>query len=135
MESEKIDQNADWLLENFVQAANVSTTNIGITLITHGYLVSGVIIGGKEYFEIMAEYSTDQITKDAFKSLGEDLYGNKKREENSETKPPTFIHLKDAKFYSTSGQPVPANAGVIWRGRINQISGFTVGTLEVTTNH
>jgi hypothetical protein len=44
---------------------------------------------------------------------------------------PQFVHLQNARFYSTDGKPVPTHAGVWWRGRISEISGIVIGILGV----
>ena len=52
--------NQDWFLQTLVNMANSSTSTglVGITLLTHGFLVSGDLVGGREYFKGFAEDKT-----------------------------------------------------------------------------
>ena len=139
MESNKmqIDSEKDHMLQFFVNLANQSAGSLsfGITLVTHGFLVSGMLIGGNDYFKGLAE-ETSQMPegfenlgntfKKAIEKMGEDTYG----EEDKISSNPTFIHLKNARFYTTNGNPLPANRGVWWRGRLTEISGFSLGLLS-----
>lgn len=45
----------DWFLQSLVNMANTDSLQIGITLQVSGLLVSGVLVGGKAYFEGFAE--------------------------------------------------------------------------------
>jgi len=42
----------DWFLQTLVNMANNSSSTglVGITLLTHGFLVSGDLVSGREYF-------------------------------------------------------------------------------------
>lgn len=127
----------DWFLQTLVSMANNSQNaiQIGITLLTHGFLVSGKLISGKEYFSGVAEEFASGFTdienaaaiKRGFEGMVNKVYD---RPENSEIPPPGLLHLKDAKFFHTNGNPIPGNRGVWWRGRISEISGFSLGSLE-----
>jgi len=127
--------NNDWFLVSFVNIANeVSSAGLmGITLLTHGMLVSGNLVSGQEYFKGFAE---DFVTgfqdpesetaiqmKESFIKTGDEVYNKSK----SET--PSYIHLRDAKFFHPNGNPIPSNKGVWWRGRLSEISGFNLGSL------
>lgn len=136
-ENEKVDKQtddkADWFLQSFVTMFNENNGSMGLTLVTHGFLVSGQLIGGKEYFEGFGDDLASAIPnggdkiKQTYKEMGEKVY-NREKEGNSHA--PTFIHLKNAKFFHPNGQPIPTNRGVLWRGRISEISGFSLGQLS-----
>lgn len=123
----------DWFLQHLVNIANKDQFGFGITLNVGGMLVSGLLTSGKQYFE---GFGTDFATifednKDAeevrktFNKHGE-IYDT----EASKTNPPSYIHLKNAKFFNTQGKPIPSNRGVWWRGRITEIHGFSLGSLN-----
>ena len=122
----------DWFLQSLVNMAN-DGFEIGVTLQVSGLLVSGVLVGGKAYFEGFAEdFSSglnDPVTAEAvrgsFAKYGE-IY---KKEGDDAPPPPQYIHLKNARFFNTSGNPIPGNKGVWWRGRISEVAGFTLGSL------
>ena len=125
----------DWFLQTLVGMVNHHGISFGITLNVSGFLISGTLIGGKAYFDgIGTEFSTGfeaQIAeniKESFAKYGENLYSNK--EKNDDNIPIGYIHLKDAKFYNTNGNPIPGNRGVWWRGRLNEVSGFMLGQLQ-----
>jgi len=39
-----------------------------------------------------------------------------------------YLHLKDAKVYTSSSTPV-LSGGQLWRGKISSVDGFTLGTI------
>lgn len=130
-----IDGNSvDWFLQSLVSTVNKTDLEIGITLVVGGSIVSGRLVGGKRYFEIFAkefsamwpEGSSDAIYQ-AFAKYGE-IYS---QEENhkEDGPPPQFIHLVDSRCFFPGNQ-LPDNKGVLWRGRINSVSGFSLGQLS-----
>ena len=123
----------DWFLQELVIMAN-SGNNIsfGITLNVGGFLVSGHLIGGKTYFEgFGADFVSNFDDNDAaekvkatFVQRGNDIYPS-----NENQSPPAYIHMREARFYNTSGNPIPGNRGVWWRGRLSAVDGFSLGVL------
>jgi hypothetical protein len=112
----------DWFIQSLVNVANVAPLSFGVTLQVSGLLVSGYLVSGKAYFE-----ATGQMRK-MFATF-ESAYPNDPSQTDRPV--PQFVHLQNARFYSTNGTPVPSNAGVWWRGRISEISGIVVGILGV----
>lgn len=41
----------DWFLQSLINMVNSGTFSFGVTLSVSGFLVSGQLIGGKEYFD------------------------------------------------------------------------------------
>jgi hypothetical protein len=129
---EPIKVEKDWFLQNIVEMVNsTNITSIGFTVLTHGFLVSGDLIGGKEYFrefgtEMSMISTTPQDTIEAFSKIGDNVYSDENRDGD-----PSYVHFKDAKFFHPNGKPIPDNRGVLWRGRISEISGFSLGKLSV----
>jgi hypothetical protein len=134
---------ADWFLQLLVDAANRSGVSLGITLSVGGILVSGFLEGGTEYFNgIAAEMETTSVSETdaaasfarAARSMGGRIYAGKpvadSESEEDEFVPPHFLHLRDARFFSPGGWPLPYNQGVWWRGRIETVSGFSLGILS-----
>ncbi|MCC8537358.1 gas vesicle accessory protein GvpU [Xanthomonas axonopodis pv. poinsettiicola] len=133
-------QSVDWYLQKLVGIANASNTQFGITLFVEGVIVSGQLVSGKQYFEAFAqEFSaafpgSDEEKEDirlAFASHAS-IYDAAADDDDGQqsSAPPQFIHLIDARCFSPGGQPLPSNRGVLWRGKVNAVSGFTLGSLS-----
>ena len=130
---EKKDVFTDWFLQNLVGIINGSDAQLAITLNVGGILISGLLISGHKYFESFAEafYSgvvdSDKL-KNYFLSLGK-VYTSEKE---GITKPPVYIHLREAQYYQPgSNHPLPSNEGILWRGKISSVDGFLLGKLSI----
>lgn len=44
--------------------------------------------------------------------------------------PPSYIHLKNARVYHGQSQIPQRFDGILWRGRLSMINGFTVGEVQ-----
>lgn len=136
----------DWLLQRQIELVNTNSDwEIGITFLTQGFLVSGLMISGKKYFELFGENFGSPFEDDtkasiiaSYKNLGDSIYSN----ESKKASLPSYIHIKDAKFYNGSNAPIPADTyigdkklGFLWRARISEISGFSLVTLNATINN
>jgi len=149
----------DWFLNQLVEWANLFGVEMGITLNAGGMLVSGQMISGRNYFiELATEFRGDMEEGSMVHTLGgfiednKQVYENydlttKKDNEASEGRqdeaseddegnnlsppPPMYIHLRNAKIFAPGQNPIPGNSGVLWRGRISEINGFSIGSLSV----
>lgn len=131
----------DWFLQEFVYFANRHGLKQGMTLMVSGLVISGTLIGGKEYFEALAEEMasvvTDVDTREAVRrwvSRYGAIYDRDEKEPDKETAeelppPPSFIHLGDARIWLPGDFPVPTSRGILWRGRLTSVDGFIVGEL------
>lgn len=129
------DTNVDWFLQSLVNMANNRGIEMAITLNIAGGLVSGQLIGGKKYFEEFAEAFSQawpgegkELIRASFAKTGEQVYGNDAQQVPTKNKP-QFIHLKNAQVWNPGGGKSPSEGGVLWRGCINSISGFSLGKL------
>jgi len=128
----------DWFIQSLVNVANVAPLSFGVTLQVSGLLVSGYLVSGKTYFEAIGQQIVSGLSQNAaladqmrkMFTTFESAYPNDPGQ--SERPVPQFVHLQNARFYSTDGTPVPSNEGVWWRGRISQISGIVIGILNVS---
>jgi len=128
----------DWFIQSLVNVANVAPLSFGVTLQVSGLLVSGYLVSGRTYFEAIGQQIVSGLSQNAaladqmrkMFATFESAYPNDPGQ--SERPVPQFVHLQNARFYSTDGTPVPANEGVWWRGRISQISGIVIGILNVS---
>lgn len=137
----------DWLLSRFVSMANTQGVSIGVTLVVGGSLVTGLIIGGREYFREMgaalarATGSDPDAGAEDFGRSVEDLYptapdeGDEARRKEEGQEPRTrvkFIHLRNARVLHGTTM-IPENfQGHLWRGRIAAVDGFMLGEPEVS---
>ena len=127
----------DWFIQSLVNVANVAPLSFGVTLQVSGLLVSGYLVSGKAYFEATGQQIIGGLAKnpdlaDQMRKMFatfESAYPNDPAQTDRPV--PQFVHLQNARFYSTDGSPVPSNGGVWWRGRISEISGIVVGILGV----
>ena len=128
----------DWFLQSLVNLTNAGdgTVEIGMILLVDGFLVSGMMVGGARYFEGFAKDFASGFTDQAvaetirtsFSEYGE-IYKTDAADPLSPPPSPSYVHMRDARFFNTAGNPVPGNRGVWWRGRLSEVSGFVVGTL------
>jgi hypothetical protein len=122
----------DWFLQRLVNIVE-GGVSFDITLNVSGNIVSGALIGGKQYFKLLGESFAsglgDNEAADSLKATfikkGEEIYD----ENTKDIHEPNYLHLKDAKFF-VGGGGIPSNKGVLWRGRISEISGFSLGKLS-----
>jgi len=129
----------DWFLQSLISLANTPENRdleLGITLLSGGFLISGYLVNGARYFEgfgydFSTIFNSPADAEQARSSFAE--YGQLYKEETAGSTLPVFIHLKDARFFNTNGNPIPGNRGVWWRGRVSEVSGFMVGTLSANT--
>jgi hypothetical protein len=127
-------QHADWFLQILVNMAN-GGLRVGLTVQVSGFLVSGELCGGRDYFDGMAEEFVGGIQgiddpesiRNSFARLRDEYYPQVPVDKKAD---PSFIHLKNARFFNTAGNPIPGNGGVWWRGRISEVGGFILGLLS-----
>jgi hypothetical protein len=130
-------QPLDHFLQSLVGLANIGV-EIGLTLTVGGFLISGTLTSGKRYFDELQKSMQFTNTEEWMqKELGEffrqsgSIY-DPPSEEETPIPPPTFLHLRDARFFHNAGAPMPSNASVWWRGRISEVQGFHFGTLTAS---
>lgn len=141
---------ADWLLGSLVALANSvedqgARVGIPVTLNVGGFIVSGLMISGKEYFEIFSQIMEEGLPEALFGEEGKegitsmyrdfgDLYGPEGDDPDpiSRVERYNFVHLREATFLHTSGDPIPTKQGMLWRTRLRAVDGFTLGSIVVT---
>lgn len=128
----------DWFLQRLVRLANVTGVEIGITLTVGGSIISGELTGGREYFEAVAEQVRSAVPGEVGEAMsdffrkGAKVYVLAKEEANEvsgDLIPPNYLHLRNAKHFAPGSEAMPSGDGMWWRGRIAEVSGFTVGSL------
>lgn len=123
----------DWFLQRLVRMVNNRShrMNMSITLSTSGGPVSGFLINVEEYFELFAKQFNDGLgalgsseVEDAFIGLGK---GAPSDDDERLSAPPQFLHLKDVSCLNGVWVHEP---GVLWRGKVSDVSGFTLRPLK-----
>ncbi|MBW4422493.1 MAG: hypothetical protein KME13_25325 [Myxacorys californica WJT36-NPBG1] len=129
----------DWLLKMFIRLVNDMDMEIGVTLNVRGLMVSGLLIGGKKYFDGIAQEvlaTASPAFGEGFHGflakIGEDMYPKKNEENPKQKRGIGFVHLKNATIIGGNGSPIPSNSGKYWRGRLSAVDGFWLGNIAFT---
>lgn len=125
----------DWFLQSLVSYADNWGVETAITLQVSGLLVSGVVMPAAKYLDEIAVAYRDSCKANpeigkrlslliaSYKTLVEPPEG-------ADEEPfPQFIHLRDTRFFTPGKKLVPASGSTLWRGRIAEVGGFTLGAL------
>lgn len=124
----------DAILLMFLNLVEEDGVEIAVTLNVKGVVISGLLIGASAYYEGVTESAKalqdETLSKILFKKYNDlkEAYFKQKQEEDEKEEEdnfPTFIHLKNAVYKNSGNQPISANSGTWWRGRISSIDGFS----------
>ncbi|MBA3898296.1 MAG: hypothetical protein H0X36_14440 [Sphingomonadaceae bacterium] len=130
----------DWFLADLVRLVNDTESRFPVTLSVPGGIISGTLVGGKEYFKAIADQfgQFGGANKSRVATLKEwiSLYGKVYDEEDEApekdiTSIPQFIHLVNARFYAPGQRPIPTDTTIVWRGNLDTVSGFSIGAFAV----
>jgi hypothetical protein len=137
----KGNQNGDWALVDLVMLCALGN-EMGITLTVGGTVISGQLISAEKYFSEMAELISDAETGGSGSSTVNaleyawtafaKLHGRPDDVENWSPPIDGFIHLRGAQIRSSHGG-FPDRPGMLWRGRMTDVSGWALGTLNSVT--
>lgn len=132
----------DSVLGFLVHLANASGLEMGVILTLAGQAISGTIVSGERYFRELADALQGQAPSDLPDStdspdatrvaiarwLRNESEGYKEAyaadDDGGELPELTFVHLRDASL-SIPGAPLQAVG--LWRGRLDEVSGWTLG--------
>lgn len=127
-------------LQHLVRMVNNAETDFsfGITLFTSAGVVTGSLISRKKYFEKFGQSfksgfdqsfpDTDwQYIADSFAAKGTE--GDDLPEGDEYECPPQFVHLDGASLLSGDGSLI-MKSGILWRGKLQAVTGFTLGTIS-----
>jgi hypothetical protein len=123
-------EGADWLLQNLILLAS-DDMELPVTLTVSGATISGHMVSGKRFLSLVKELLSGggQHTGDFGKWL-EGEYADLLAEDGSDGDGPYFVHLRDAAYIMGPAQ-IPGGRQMIWRGKLSDVSGFSLGALEV----
>src|SRR5690606_9073723 len=120
----------DAALNLFVAMADEQGVGTAITLTTSGGMVTGDLVGIEEYFRLLGGLlsggDSESATAKSFDRIGDEVRASVEAEGG----PSDFVHLRNARFLSgTALVPTPP-AGMLWRGSLSAVQGFSIGSLE-----
>jgi hypothetical protein len=129
-------QEVDWHLQLLVEDANDFGLELPITLFVPGAVVAGVLTSGKVYFDLFADRFAAGWPEEGRAELRAsmatpgDVYPRLEPGEKSPRKRPAqFIHLRDAHVVTAQGNLPATVEGMLWRGRLAAVSGYSLGQL------
>jgi hypothetical protein len=115
---------------------NGETSNLGISLLVGGSWLVGSMIGGRMWFDQLAQLIAAQAAGDGgelFHKIGEAAYPSEsERQAAGRLGPdtePGFVHLRDARLLSGAAVRVPDPGGLV-RVKLSSIDGWLVGILD-----
>lgn len=130
----------DWFLQSTIENIVSHGVYIGVTLTVKGIIVSGMLISGKKYFEELskdmkaASRQEDDMSDTLAKSWQQYTAIYEKPEGASDDWQPLpvgYIHLLNARFYAPGQSPIPTNQGILWRGKLSSVDGFSIGSFSI----
>jgi len=127
----------DAVLGVLVKAVNKGeTSDLGVALLVGGSWLTGSMIGGRMWFDQLAQMIDGRTGTDAgtlFRTIGETAYPSESERLAAGQDPvlpePSFIHLRDARLLTGSAVRVPETGGLI-RVRLTSVDGWMVGVLD-----
>jgi hypothetical protein len=136
-----ISRSVDSFLQSLISIVNDESASIPITLSVGGLIISGDMIGGRTYFNEFARQFKDgfkdissetaSTIEKAFKSLGDVYDPIQKESQGSAPIPkPYLVHLRDAQIYLAGAGQSSSEKGVLWRGRLDAVDGFSLGRVS-----
>ena len=134
-----LDDSLDWFLQNHIEICLKTGLEMGITLTVSGAIVSGILISGKTYFDELGDSIQRGVSGsvEVAQALGKSwkqftkIYEKPEGVDDDWEPPlPGYIHLRDARVFAPGGRAIPSNGGVLWRGKLSSIDGFSMGNLS-----
>lgn len=130
----------DYHLQSLVRMVDMATTgfSFGITLFTTSGVLTGNLISRKKYFERFGQSFKSgfesaypdhdwQSLADDYAAMG--VAGNDIPESEDYVVPSQFIHLDGASIMTGDGS-LTLKRGILWRGKLQSVTGFTLGVIS-----
>lgn len=122
---------ADRLLQLMTSMAN-SGLRFSVTLFVKGTVISGDLIGQRPYLEEFIAGFTVSMDEELREHM-RDAFGLNDPEPADEDRPLAaeiqYIHLSNAQVFAPGQPPLPQN-GLLWRGKMADVDGFSLGRFE-----
>jgi hypothetical protein len=112
-------------------------SELSLTLYVSGTVISGTLVSGRRFFELMGDWLAAEGAQDLADSIARPIAemfsgpdAEPPDEEQGELGFSDFIHLRAAQvFTSGSDRPLPET---LWRGRLSHVSGWSLGTMRAS---
>lgn len=123
MDDEFTERGEDDVLGYFLRSVERDNGALNITIQIPGAILTGEAISARRYLRELSEFigrpvkMEDEPLEDRLPDFDEIPF-------------PEFIHLRDGR-YVFGDRLVPDHTGVLWRGRVADVTGYSVGTLGV----
>ncbi|MNJ59473.1 hypothetical protein D3C77_551600 [compost metagenome] len=121
----------DPFLLKLVNIVHSNEFTFDITLTTTGGTVTGTLISTKEYFDRFSQAFSNALPGGPNEAIRSSLSAWGERRGASldavEDGDDPFIHLKNARFIDGAGAVPAGNQGIMWRGKLADVVGFTLG--------
>lgn len=128
---------ADGMLEVLVAVVNNTKSEMSMTLSIPGGVITGLLIGYREWLSrIEARIARDSPNAagmfDAWAEQDDETqWGDELEDSDVPRTMPNFVHLADANYVEWSGLiPNEDSEGLMWRGRLSEVSGWSLGSFK-----
>jgi hypothetical protein len=131
-----VEWQVDSLLAELVEMANGSDRlSFLVTLAVPGGVITGRLVGVATFYSEFGRYWEDALAGDELGSSIRETYVARGQSlaELARTSPPelpSFIQLVEARYVTGVGLVPAEGAGLVWRGRLAEVSGFSIGSLS-----
>jgi len=117
--------------------------HVPLTVTVNGSVVSGTLIGTVEYYRALADQLADATGRtemdeqfaDTFRNVVDDGQRRVREElgaeESGQGRPLEFLHFAEARYISGSGFLPHGRHGVLWRCRVADVNGWSLGDLTL----
>ncbi|POO48432.1 hypothetical protein CPJ18_26275 [Agrobacterium rosae] len=110
---------------------------INVTITVGGTMISGTVVSGHKYMQEISKAFRNANTDspEIIETLAESfeawapVYHEPLKGPSIFALKPNYIHLRRARAFDGSGNPVPQN-GMLWRGKIAAVDGFSMGEFK-----
>ncbi|MDQ1426669.1 MAG: hypothetical protein QOK39_145 [Acidimicrobiaceae bacterium] len=129
------------MLSVLVKAVNKGeTSNLGVSLLVGGSWLTGSMIGGRMWFDQLAQLVNAQTGSEAgelFHMIGLTAYPSESERLAAGKDPldadPGFAHLRDARLLTGAAVRVPEPGGLV-RIKLSSVDGWLVGIIDPRTH-
>lgn len=134
-------ENVDWMLAWVLAHAECYGLEFGVTVNVGGATITGTVISGRKFFERLraslerADTTNARLTKFIPSSLTQwiGLYPEPGEDADLYDTKPNYLHLDNARYLFGNSPLVPSN-GILWRGKIRSVDGFSLGQMHTSSN-